>query len=374
MSASILIGVALSAISSGSVAGASITAQNWSAPVAVAAADSGLNSVSCPDANDCTAVGVRVAASGDKPIVETEAGGVWAPSVTKVDAPLAAALAGVSCSDATDCTAVGETDAGAPIYITESGGTWGPATDFSGFTGAAVVTGVSCVDATDCTAVGYTGSEDPFYVTETGGTWGSPTVVTPAGEGAVFASVSCSDATDCTAVGYDVDPPTYTARPFYTTESGGTWGSGIVVAGPGTEGAFYGVSCSDASDCTAVGGAGADVGSGVYTGAIAATESSGTWGNFTVIPKPNDVAAGHLDSVSCWSATNCTAVGDNGDRPVFATDSSGTWAPLIRNEPVATAVVDVSCSGAFVCAAAGYGHPALHKYDAMYVTESPTPA
>jgi hypothetical protein len=200
-------------------------------------------------------------------------------------------------------------------------------------------------------------------------------VVTPAGTAGIFAGVSCSDASDCTAVGEDQDAPTYADRPFYATESGGVWGVATVVPGAGTLGVFYSVSCSDATDCTAVGGAGGDVSSGVYTGAIAATESGGTWGDFAVVPKVNGGDAGDFDSVSCWSATNCTAIGakgTRGNRPVFATDSGGTWAPLMQNEPIATAEVSVSCTGALACAAVGYGHPALHQYDAMYVVESPT--
>jgi hypothetical protein len=261
------------------------------------------------------------------------------------------------------------------MYITESGGTWGPVTNFSGFTSTAQVTSVSCTAAGDCTAVGGTDAGDPFYVTESSGVWGSPTVVTPAGTAGIFASVSCSDASDCTAVGEDQNAPTYADRPFYATESGGVWGAATVVSGAGTLGVFYSVSCSDATDCTAVGGAGGDVSSGVYTGAIAATESGGTWGDFAFVPKLNGKDGGHLDSVSCWSATNCTAIGAKGakgNRPSFATDSGGTWAPLMGNEPIATAEVSVSCTGALACTAVGYGHPALHQYDAMYVVESPT--
>ena len=375
LTVSILVGgVSVGVLGADAVAGA-VGAQNWTAPVAVAGADSGLNSVSCPDANDCTAVGVRVAPGGDKAIVETETAGVWAASATKVDSPLFAVLSSVSCADAADCTAVGATDAGAPLYVTESGGTWGPATDFSGFTGAAEVTSVSCTAPTECAAVGGTDTGEPFYVSESAGVWGSPTVVKPAGTAGIFASVSCSDASDCTAVGEDQDTPTYADRPFYATESGGVWGAAAVVTGPGTQGVFYSVSCSDATDCTAVGGAGADVSTGVYTGAIAATESGGTWGAFSVIPKPSGAVPGDLTSVSCWSATNCTAIGAKGAKnniPVFTTDTGGSWAPIVRNEPIATALVGVSCTAALACTGVGYGHPALHEYDAMYVVESPT--
>ena len=64
-----------------------------------------------------------------------------------------------------------------------------------------------------------TSTSSPFYATESGGTWGPGTEVPGAGGGGgYFQGVSCTDASDCTAVGVTKRPP------MYATESGGTWG------------------------------------------------------------------------------------------------------------------------------------------------------
>ncbi len=51
--------------------------------------------------------------------------------------------------------------------------------------------------------------------------WGPPTQLsgTPGG-GGYLEGVSCTSATDCTAVGFDRN-----GEPIYATESGGTWGT-----------------------------------------------------------------------------------------------------------------------------------------------------
>ena len=62
----------------------------------------------------------------------------------------------------------------------------------------------------------------PVYVTDANGTWGSVTEVpgAPGGSGS-FSGVSCTGASDCTAVGQDAD-----GQPIYATESHGVWSTG----------------------------------------------------------------------------------------------------------------------------------------------------
>ena len=281
-----------------------------------------INSVSCWDATDCTAVGTSVNGSVEA-VYATETNGTWGP-VTAIpfSAGDGAFLWGVSCSDATDCTAVGgdgQTDAN-PVYVTETSGTWGPITDIpivngGGFAG---FNSVSCSDATDCTAVGgaVNGGPDanlPYYATETDGTWGPITDIPGAVGGQVATGVSCSDATDCTAVG---DAPTG-GTPFYATETDGTWASASSVPGLTSLDA---ANCLNTTNCTAVGG-------GVVNNVVEpfyVTESDGTWGTATEISGGDGSS---LTSVSCSDATDCTAVGSNGDGggSIYATESNGTW-------------------------------------------------
>ena len=135
----------------------------------------------------------------------------------------------------------------------------------------------------------------------------------PANDGGQFNAVSCTDATDCTAVGYDNNGP------IYATETAGVWGPATE---PGSDngGGFYGVSCVDALDCTAVGGD-----SDGY--AIYASEINGTWGDATEIP--GDTAGAQLNSVNCFDAQDCLAVGgDSGrsTRPIAVFEDTGDWA------------------------------------------------
>ena len=190
--------------------------------------------------------------------------------------------------------------------------------------------------------------------------WSSTTVIngSPGGTG-TFAGVSCSDATDCTAVGYDGND-----QPIYATESGGTWGTATEVSGsPGGAGSFSyfaGVSCSEATDCTAVGEDGNDQ-------SIYATESGGTWGTPTeVTGSPGN---SEFAGVSCSDATDCTAVGSDGsDQPIYATESGGTWgtATVVTGSSGNSYFEGVSCSDATDCTAVGNDG----NGQAIYDTES----
>ena len=181
--------------------------------------------------------------------------------------------------------------------------------------------------------------------------WGTATEVPVPSPPGTFSSVSCTDASDCTAVGGDDS----NGEPIYATESGGTWGTPTEIPTP-NGGSFNAVSCSDATDCTAVGDA--------WNGQeFYATESGGTWGAVTEIPTPN---GGGFNGVSCSDATDCTAVG--GD--YIATESGGTWGtPTEIPTPYGGSFNAVICSDATDCTAVGgpynsnYGQP-------FYATES----
>ena len=161
---------------------------------------------------------------------------------------------------------------------------------------------INCADASDGTVVGQESlggfSFVGVVVTESDGLWSS----TPLQIAGTYTldGVSCPDAVDCTAVGHD-DPvegsnPTY--YPVYVTESSGSWGSGTEIDTTG-EGYFNAVSCVDATDCVAVGDDGQD---------IYAVESDGTWGpDIEASSDEFDTNSGFTD-VSCVSTFDCTAV------------------------------------------------------------------
>ena len=140
---------------------------------------------------------------------------------------------------------------------------------------------------------------------ETGGAWATAFDIGTLGSTAILDGVSCSDATDCTAVGEDA-----ASHPFYVTETAGMWGSEHEIPITGSTGAAWAVSCSSATSCAAVGN---DYQSNE---AFYAIETSGAWAT------PVEVATlgttGVFFGVSCPDATSCTAVGwDEGTNEPF---------------------------------------------------------
>jgi hypothetical protein len=124
---------------------------------------SSLNGVSCSSAALCTSVGDMERAGVVLTRAERWNGTVWALQTSPNPAHATSSdLNGVSCPTANDCTAVGEYDAGSdvPSAFAErwSGGTWvvQSVPPPSGATQSALQ-GVSCSSATLCTAVGSFG-------------------------------------------------------------------------------------------------------------------------------------------------------------------------------------------------------------------------
>ena len=123
------------------------------------------------------------------------------------------------------------------------------------------------------------------------------------------------------------------------------------------------VSCASATDCTAVGDIGGPDGQPVY-----ATESDGTWG----APTETSVAGGgSFKSVSCTDATDCTAVGGGSGNLFYATESDGTWGPVTimpvpDNGDATSYFTSVSCTDATDCTAVGQSY----VHEPVYATES----
>jgi outer membrane protein OmpA-like peptidoglycan-associated protein len=312
------------------------------------------NAVTCVDATDCTAVGQDQGASPEVPFVAVETAGTWtsqdlAPSPTSLGGELQA----VSCVSATDCTAVGYDPQVSPsplIVETESAGSWteqdlvGPGGDGGN------LLGISCSSATDCTAVGVdTTNQDPLWASESSGVW---TTYDVGGQGTLFA-VSCVDASDCTAVGPDQDG---SGQPAYvTTTSSSVLNSLSLQDTPGLgyhhHGTFFGVSCSDATDCTAVGFDASDI-------PFYDQEVAGSWGASEADTGEPSGAQGQLNSISCADANDCTAVGqDMGSSTGFyVTESGGVWSTPgsdLVTSGIYNNLLGVSCVDAYDCTTVG---------------------
>ena len=175
-----------------------------------------LQSISCPSAGNCTAIGSNNANFG---IAIEERNGSWQEGTNLANPPgyATAQLTSVSCSSPGNCTAVGsasdQAPAGAPVHggptileqgagITESNGVWGAYSIIPNPTGetVSVLNGVSCTSPGNCTAVGFSGAQPPaaptlngaphfggvrssngIAITESSGTWGSLSTQLPNG-------------------------------------------------------------------------------------------------------------------------------------------------------------------------------------------------
>jgi hypothetical protein len=169
-----------------------------------------LQSVSCPSASACMAVGINYTTAGPGLLVaESWNGSTWTNTPIKQPTGVRGSnLVGVSCSSASACTATGNTDAektAAPGGLAErwNGTSW----KIQAVPGGQVSLGnVACPTAASCTAIaGYPGvtPTPAIYTWTSAGGWVAGTAATPSG--ATFTglgAISCLSATKCTAAGY----------------------------------------------------------------------------------------------------------------------------------------------------------------------------
>ena len=315
-------------------------------------------SVSCGAVGNCSAVGNYLDSSGNhQAFLLSETSGTWA---TGIEAALpadarpgpATGLTSVSCASAGNCTAVGDYDVrsgySAGLLLTETSGTWGAGVEAP--LPAGVGNGpfveldqVSCASAGSCTAVGNyqdgttPGSAEDFshhglLLSETSGTWATgveaslPANIGTTNTGLENAAVSCASAGTCTAVGDYIDSSGH-LQGVLLSETSGTWATGAEAplppnAGTNPHPSFNSVSCASAGNCTAVGFY--EDSSGAYQ-VLVLTETSGSWAaSEASMPANANVTnpIANLGSVSCGSAASCTAVG-------FYKDNSGHFQGLL---------------------------------------------
>ena len=178
--------------------------------------------------------------------------------VTSLGEPVGSSvfLYGVSCVNATNCTAVGSydiADFGYTLVKSWNGSAWSiVASPNPSGGGGPILTGVSCVSATNCTAVGER-SEQLLVESWNGSAWSIVSSPDPSGSsGADFQGVSCISAANCTAVGSSYNGSTF--QTLVESWNGSAWS---IVPSPNpsgsTDNVLYGVSCVNATNCTAVG-------------------------------------------------------------------------------------------------------------------------
>lgn len=345
-------------------------------------------------------------------------GGGWGPGVEAVQPANAAeksdfvAVESVSCPSAGYCSAVGEyTDSSGQsqgLLLTETAGKWAPGVEPHLPANAGASPGipgnfvriVSCASAGNCSAVGTyvdsSGNQEGVLLTETDGSWSAgveaalPANAASSGEFVQWGSLSCASAGNCAAVGvYTVPAAALRFQALLLTETDGIWSTGVDAAPRSPSAALNSVSCPSAGNCTAVGWA--DDSSHVSQ-TLQLTEKAGSWGPpvEAALPADNTNLGAELDSVSCASAGNCTAVGlydvsnvnvgrDQSEfrgKGLLLTETGGSWATGVEATLPPDAVgpdgVDetyppaVSCPSAGNCSvAAGYFDSSQNVHEAL---------
>jgi PASTA domain len=178
-----------------------------------------------------------------------------------------------------------------------------------------------------------------------------------------LSSVSCASAGNCSAVGSYRNKA---GRPegLLVTEKGGRWAPGIEAVLPAngvTQQDVYlnSVSCASAGNCTAVGSYYDTRGSE----GLLLTETAGTWAPGVEAALPATATAtdqyASLASVSCASAGNCSAVGgyhdSSGAGALLLTESAGTWQTGVEATLPANASTTAPSAGltSVSCSSAG---------------------
>jgi hypothetical protein len=296
------------------------------------------------------------------------AGGHWKRQKTpNPKGALLTSLEGVSCPSPTACIAVGS-------YTGRSGGDFTLAERWDGtywriqptpnhkHADIDALHSVSCADANACMAVGdfypTSGSQPYLPLTErwNGTTWHiEPVPVPDDTREADLWAVSCARPDSCVAVGTF---QRFAGGPEALAEAwgGSTWTILPTANVPGTSANLLAVSCWIQDECIAVGGRGANSGRGV---SLAEKWDGSAW-TFLPTPSPKGFRIERLTTVSCSSASACTAVGfrmkSGREVSLAETWDGATWLVQdTRDESNYTVLSGVSCSAPSACTAVGEG-------------------
>jgi hypothetical protein len=229
---------------------------------------------------------------------------------------------------------------------------------------AANLEGISCSNSpsSNCKAVGkysISGTQNALALSWNGTSWAVQG--TPELSWDELFGTSCITSSFCVGVGTRESGATTLAEHW----NGSSWTT-ATTPNPGTTGRqFYGVSCTAATACTAVGGRG---GTTIQRENLAARWNGTSWSAQTT-PNPGDYQ-NDLFSVSCTSSTHCTAVGrqrmsNSVNWSVAMGWNGSTWATLTTPNPIGASWSElrgVSCTSSTSCIAVGYSQQGGLEY------------
>jgi hypothetical protein len=267
-------------------------------------------------------------------------------------------LGGVTCPAAGSCVAVGETSGSGALVESLTGTDWTPTELNQGLT-YPQLNGVWCASMTSCIAVGAYGSlpspTNGLIETLANGTWTADTSVpVPVGAtSAELSAISCITITSCWAAGSYTDSGGTDTHALFESLSGGTW-SIATSTDPPTSGRILidSLQCFSATSCMAVGGWGPTAGDN----GLLETLSGSTWTASTI------QSGMYLQSLWCTSSTSCIAAGDTSTSgSVTETLSGTTWTetalPGLGDGGSDNGVAGISCTDITSCVIIGSWRP-----------------
>jgi len=321
----------------------------------------GLTSVSCSTPGNCTAGGHYLGnATSYQVFVVSEVDGAWHHAIRVpgiVSSPAnghvgpTAQVTSVSCASAGNCSVGGSYYDSVNIQAfvgREVNGVWRKSGKVPGTAvlnkGDAQVNSVSCGSPGNCSAGGWytdsAGYEQLMVADEVDGAWHHAievpgTAALNKGDYAQVSSVSCASAGNCSAGGWYMGSGSLN-QPLVVSEVNGTWLKAIRVPGmTALTGHIFGtvtsVSCAAAGNCSA---------GGWYTDSadlgqpFVVDEVDGSWQNAVKVPGIATLNQGSnavINSVSCASAGNCSALGSY-------TDSSRNYQVFVVKKTARNAV------------------------------------
>ncbi len=333
-----------------------------------------LKSVACPSAALCRAAGNYLPTTGPRKSVFA----TWTENFTldkwELYYPLSlkestkAEQAGIACVSTTSCTSVGtDSQENGPlqeIAYSYNGSGWNTI-DYPG--SSTELNDTSCTTADACIAVGKRtsayGSESRAW-RKNGSTWSLMSM--PSVAGSYLTGVSCSDSTKCTAVG---GQGTSTSPPLAQRWNGSSWSNQTAPApgGSPTDISFKSVACPTATLCIAVGQ--------YYTSGSKFNMLSEIWNgtswSIQTLPLPAGATQHLLEDISCSSSTFCIAVGayrkaDNRFWPFIEHWNGTQWQVTTPPEPAEAEQTDltaVSCTSSTACTVVGSYWKAMNNRD-----------
>jgi hypothetical protein len=326
---------------------------------------------------------LRLAPAGRAGSTPAGSGGWEAAQAPAQSAPQSGQLQAVACATPESCAAVG-TNGGSAMLVTRSGKTWTPDAvplPTSSADGSSL-TAVTCPTTSQCVAAGsYHGSglQQGLLLAGHDRAWTATTAPLPANGAAKpdadITSVACATASSCVAVGQYATAKSDQA--LLVTGYGSAWSprQAPLPAGASARPAaqLVSVSCLSATACTAVGSYIDKLGN--RQGLLVTLHDTRWTAIRSPLPAGSAVPGAELSAVQCLRPAGCVAVGtySAGSAGLIVAGAGTAWtaaaAPLPAGAAAAPAASfrDITCSGA-TCVAVGSYTDAAGNRQAMIVS------